>query len=104
MDDLILTLLIFLPIAGAIACLALPAAREKSAVFIGTCFAGVNLALSLALFAMFDRGSDELQFVTQKTWIDADYAGAQAKVKKAMSYVHECFGRSMQVVKGLIGA
>ncbi len=36
--------------------------------------------------------------------IDADYAGAQAKVKKAMAYVHECFGHSMQVVKKLIAA
>jgi polysaccharide pyruvyl transferase WcaK-like protein len=36
--------------------------------------------------------------------IDADYAGAQAKVNKAMAYVHECFGRSMQVVRKIIGA
>jgi len=36
--------------------------------------------------------------------IDADYAGALAKVKKAMAYVHECFGRSMQHVKQIIGA
>lgn len=36
--------------------------------------------------------------------IDADYAGAQAKVKKAMTYVHECFGKSMQQVKKVIGA
>lgn len=34
--------------------------------------------------------------------IDADYAGAQAKVARAMAYVHECFGRSMQVVKKLL--
>ncbi len=36
--------------------------------------------------------------------IDADYPAAQAKVKKAMAYVHECFGRSMQHVKGLLNA
>ena len=36
--------------------------------------------------------------------IDADYPAAQAKVKKAMAYVHECFGRSMKHVKGLVGA
>ncbi|HWA99465.1 MAG TPA: polysaccharide pyruvyl transferase family protein [Pirellulales bacterium] len=36
--------------------------------------------------------------------IDADYAGAQAKVQQAMAYVHHCFGRSMQVVKKLIEA
>lgn len=35
--------------------------------------------------------------------IDADYPAAQAKVKKAMAYVHECFGKSMQHVKGLLG-
>jgi polysaccharide pyruvyl transferase WcaK-like protein len=35
--------------------------------------------------------------------IDADYAGAQAKVKRAMGYVHECFGRSMQHVNKLLG-
>jgi hypothetical protein len=36
--------------------------------------------------------------------IDADYAGAQGKVQKAMAYVHECFDRSMQVVKKTISA
>lgn len=30
--------------------------------------------------------------------IDADYPAAQAKVKKAMAYVHECFAGSMKVV------
>jgi polysaccharide pyruvyl transferase WcaK-like protein len=35
--------------------------------------------------------------------IDADYAGAQAKVKKAMAYVHECFSGSMMHVKGVLG-
>lgn len=36
--------------------------------------------------------------------IDSDYAGAQAKVKKAMAYVHECFGKSMQHVKSTLDA
>ncbi len=35
--------------------------------------------------------------------IDADYTGAQAKVKKAMACVHDCFGRSMQTVKQILG-
>ncbi|MCF7784480.1 MAG: polysaccharide pyruvyl transferase family protein [Prosthecobacter sp.] len=34
--------------------------------------------------------------------IDADYPAAQGKVKKAMAYVHECFGKSMQHVKGIL--
>jgi polysaccharide pyruvyl transferase WcaK-like protein len=36
--------------------------------------------------------------------IDADYPAAQAKVKMAMAYVHECFGRSMEQVKSVVGA
>jgi polysaccharide pyruvyl transferase WcaK-like protein len=36
--------------------------------------------------------------------IDADYPAAQAKVKKAMAYVHECFAGSMQRVMSLLGA
>ncbi len=36
--------------------------------------------------------------------IDSDYAGAQVKVRKAMAYVHECFGRSMQVIRKRIGS
>jgi len=36
--------------------------------------------------------------------IDADYPGAQAKVKKAMAFVHECFGKSMQHVNSVIVA
>ncbi len=36
--------------------------------------------------------------------IDADYPAAQAKVQKAMAYVHECFGNSMQHVKGILTA
>jgi polysaccharide pyruvyl transferase WcaK-like protein len=35
--------------------------------------------------------------------IDADYPAAQAKVKKAMAYVHECFSGSMKHVKGVLG-
>jgi polysaccharide pyruvyl transferase WcaK-like protein len=34
--------------------------------------------------------------------IDADYAGAQTKVKKAMAYVHECFAGSMKRVNALM--
>ena len=34
--------------------------------------------------------------------IDADYPAAQGKVKRAMAYVHECFGKSMKHVKGVL--
>ncbi|MBV6499659.1 MAG: hypothetical protein CJBNEKGG_02122 [Prosthecobacter sp.] len=34
--------------------------------------------------------------------IDADHAAAQAKVKQAMAYVHQCFAGSMKHVQGLL--
>lgn len=34
--------------------------------------------------------------------IDDDYPAAQAKVKKAMDYVHECFAKSMKHMKGVL--
>jgi polysaccharide pyruvyl transferase WcaK-like protein len=36
--------------------------------------------------------------------IDADYPAAQAKVKKAMVYVHGCFGNSMKAVRKILAA
>ena len=36
--------------------------------------------------------------------IDSDYPAALAKVKKAMSYVHECFAGSMKRVKSVLSA
>jgi hypothetical protein len=36
--------------------------------------------------------------------IDADYPAAQAKVKKAMTYVHECFSGSMRRVRSILSA
>jgi polysaccharide pyruvyl transferase WcaK-like protein len=36
--------------------------------------------------------------------IDTDYPAAQAKVKKAMAYVHECFAGSMRQAKSMLGA
>jgi hypothetical protein len=34
--------------------------------------------------------------------IDADYPAAQAKVKKAMAYVNDCFSGSMKHVKSVL--
>jgi hypothetical protein len=35
--------------------------------------------------------------------IDGDYPAAQAKVKKAMAYVNECFSGSMKHLKSVVG-
>jgi NADH-quinone oxidoreductase subunit M len=71
----VLTFLIFLPIAGAIAVLALPRDKEGSAKYVALAFAGVNLAASLIMFFGFDHADDALQYVAQRTWIDAADVG-----------------------------
>ncbi|MPZ50050.1 MAG: NADH-quinone oxidoreductase subunit M [Dehalococcoidia bacterium] len=71
----LLSLLLFLPIAGAIACLVLPRSQEGKARVVATVFTLANLAIALALFASFDQGDNALQFAERRTWIDAADAG-----------------------------
>ena len=69
-----LSLLVFLPIIGAIFVLMLPREREMNSR-IAAVFATLNLVGSLVVFAGFDRADQSLQFVTQRSWISAAYAG-----------------------------
>ncbi|HLF78993.1 MAG TPA: proton-conducting transporter membrane subunit, partial [Dehalococcoidia bacterium] len=70
-----LTFLIFLPIAGAIAVLALPREREGSAKYVAFAFTGLNLIASLIMFAGFDQADSALQYVGHRTWIDSADVG-----------------------------
>jgi NADH-quinone oxidoreductase subunit M len=70
-----LSALIFLPAAGAIAVLLLPRSREASARVVASAFAGVNLLLAGALFFDFDTADPALQFVNRTTWMDAADVG-----------------------------
>ncbi|MBK8013297.1 MAG: NADH-quinone oxidoreductase subunit M [Deltaproteobacteria bacterium] len=66
---LILTLLIFLPVAAAAIVWALPKERPILAQALSLGTLGVNLALCIVLWTQFDATSTDLQFVTRVVWI-----------------------------------
>ena len=70
-----LTLLIFLPLAGAFAALLLPSERERNVRVLAAGVALVNLVAALVMFAGFDQGDDALQYVARESWIDAGDVG-----------------------------
>jgi NADH-quinone oxidoreductase subunit M len=70
-----LTLLIFLPILGALACLALPRSQEQNARAVATLFTAANLAIAGLLFVSFDQADSALQYIERRNWIDATEAG-----------------------------
>ncbi len=70
-----LTILIFLPIVGAAAVLALPAAQERSARVVATLFAAASGVVATFVFVSLERDDAGLQFVTRETWIDAADVG-----------------------------
>jgi len=65
-----LSVIIFLPLIGAIV-IALLGANHRRIKLTATAFAAVSFILSLALFSMFDRSLDGPQFVEQVSWIPA---------------------------------
>jgi len=66
-----LSAIIFLPVIGAIIIALLPGANPRRIKLTAALFTAVSFALSLALFAMFDRSIDGPQFVEQFSWIPA---------------------------------
>ena len=70
-----LSLLIFLPAAGAVALMLLPREQAQHARVVATAIAVVNLALAVFLFGTFDQADPSLQFVERVTWIGADDLG-----------------------------
>ncbi|HSS08908.1 MAG TPA: NADH-quinone oxidoreductase subunit M, partial [Acidimicrobiales bacterium] len=65
----LLTSLIFLPAAGAIAVALVPRAREDVAKLLGITVAVAEAALSIFLLIEFDKGQAGFQFVTKQNWI-----------------------------------
>jgi len=65
-----LSIIIFLPLIGAIV-IALLGANHRRIKLTAAVFAAVSFVLSLALFCMFDRSLDGPQFVEQLSWIPA---------------------------------
>lgn len=70
MDIPYLSIIIFLPLIGAIV-IALLGANHRRIKLTAAAFAAVSFVLSLALFCMFDRSLDGPQFVEQMSWIPA---------------------------------
>ncbi len=64
-----LSIIIFLPLMGAIAIALLPRAEPRRVKLIAAFFTLLAFLLSAALFFMFDRSLDGPQFVEQASWI-----------------------------------
>jgi len=71
----VLTYLIFLPVVGALAVLALPREQERFARVLATIVATAAFVGSVILFIRFDRDLAGLQFVERMGWIKAADAG-----------------------------
>jgi NADH-quinone oxidoreductase subunit M len=72
----VLSFLIFLPAAGAVASFLLPRAREQNARGLAALITGANLVAALLMFSRFEKDDGALQFVERQTWIgagDADF-------------------------------
>ncbi len=70
-DDVnILSLIIFLPVLGAIL-LSIFRVSDKNLKLIAAVFTGITFALAIAMFADYDRSSGGMQFVEQYTWIQS---------------------------------
>lgn len=69
MDTSILTLLVFLPVIGALVILPVPKSRASYIKWIAAIFTGLQVILAFWLFAVFDRSSDGIQFAVKAAWI-----------------------------------
>jgi NADH-quinone oxidoreductase subunit M len=70
-DDLALTAAVFLPLAGALAMMLVPAREEDTHKLLALLTTGATLAVGVYLLARFDYGrADELQFGIDRSWID----------------------------------
>jgi NADH-quinone oxidoreductase subunit M len=71
----LLSLLIFIPILGAVAVMLLPRAQAGNAKIVATLVTAVNLALAVAMYVDFEQLESALQFTERRTWIDAADVG-----------------------------
>jgi NADH-quinone oxidoreductase subunit M len=69
----VLTIIVFLPLAGVAAIALLPREREDRAKWIAAAVTAVTLALTLALFVDYDRGAGGFQYVDSTTWLKSDF-------------------------------
>jgi NADH-quinone oxidoreductase subunit M len=68
-----LSLIIFFPIAAVAAIALLPRERESWAKWIAAGVSAVVLALTLVLFAAYDRDPGGFQFINSHVWMESDF-------------------------------
>jgi NADH-quinone oxidoreductase subunit M len=69
----VLTIIVFLPLAGVAAIALLPREREDRAKWIAAAVTAVTLCLTLTLFVDYDRGAGGFQYVDSTTWLQSDF-------------------------------
>ena len=70
-DQIALALIIFVPLAGAIAAMFMPADRQKDVWYFAIVVAGLCFALSLYIFLRYDYGAGGFQFQDSYRWLPA---------------------------------
>ncbi|VAW04071.1 NADH-ubiquinone oxidoreductase chain M, partial [hydrothermal vent metagenome] len=67
-----ISLIVFLPLVGAVVVLAVPKAQEELQKAVALVFALVTFGLSIVLAIQFEYGaSEKIQFGTSREWISA---------------------------------
>jgi NADH-quinone oxidoreductase subunit M len=74
-----LTVAIFLPIAGAALIALLPRAEEQRAKWVAACFSALVLAIVAVFFVAYDRDEAGYQFVNSTTWFSSDLSNFELK-------------------------
>jgi NADH-quinone oxidoreductase subunit M len=69
MNELILSLITFLPIVGVIVLIFIPRERKDAVRWVALLASLITFALSIFMLTLFDRGQPELQLVVRVPWI-----------------------------------
>lgn len=77
MSDIILSLLLFTPLVGAVLALMMGGERQKYARYVAMVFSAIPLVISLYLLAMFNMSQAGYQFLEQYTWINTSFLHIQ---------------------------
>ncbi len=70
-EQVVLFLIIFVPLTGALLTMFMPADRRKDIWYFAVVVAGLSLALSLYVFIRYDYGTGGFQFQRTYEWLDA---------------------------------
>jgi len=77
----VVSIIIFLPLLGALVVALMPREFEKAPKLIALAFTFAAFALSVALFVIFDRDKSGFQWIDQATWVDLTGIGSTFKLQ-----------------------